>query len=63
MSARDEQTGIAIRFVSYWRPEDALIFTEVDHAFLIAVFDVRDLSFGDKFIDALAFLQARRIAP
>lgn len=58
--ADDQQTGVAVRFIRHWKPEEALAFTEADHAFMIAVYDTRDCLFVDKFRDALAFLQCRR---
>lgn len=60
MKATDPQTGISIRFVRSWKPDSSPMLTDADHAFLIAVYDARDCSFGEKFRDALAFLQSRQ---
>lgn len=55
---RDAQTGIAIRFIRQFD------LTHVDgvptDAFVIASHDDREIPFGDKFRDAMAYLQARK---
>jgi hypothetical protein len=56
---KDPKTGIAIRFVQAWQPESLPTLSDIDYAFLIAVYDIRDCSFADKFSDALAFLRVR----
>ncbi len=65
---KDEQTGIAIRFVrqyditadtapTYWD------FYVPEAAFQLALGDDRAVSFHEKLMDALTFLEAQRLIP